>query len=253
MKKIDFEVAGKRYEYNAPESWEELNADQFRAYVEVGAVNVDLVRRIVGMDDVVAVSLTLSDWWWLTKEFDWMNDIENIGKLFMEELTMPDGTVYYGYNADFSDVTWEEWTFADSYASLGRWDIMTAVLYRQERPDWNRETDRRIPFTKYGTEARMEQTSKLDELTIRCVALNYKMLRKRLTDHYGHIFYEPIEEEETSKTGKKPQTKPRTDWLKLIRNMMGDNFYEEQKYLNLSVPSVLFQLESRVKEAQHGK
>ena len=24
MKKIDFEVAGKRYEYNVPESWEEL-------------------------------------------------------------------------------------------------------------------------------------------------------------------------------------------------------------------------------------
>jgi hypothetical protein len=35
--------------------------------------------------------------------------------------------------------------------------------------------------------------------------------------------------------------------------MMGDNFYEEQKYFQLSVPSVLFQLESRVKEARkHG-
>ena len=28
----------------------------------------------------------------------------------------------------------------------------------------------------------------------------------------------------------------------LIRNVMGDNFYEEDKYLRLSVPSVLFQL-----------
>ena len=38
------------------------------------------------------------------------------------------------------------------------------------------------------------------------------------------------------------------DLQALIRNVMGDNFYEEDKYMKLSVPSVLFQLDRMVRE-----
>lgn len=250
MKKIDFAVAGKRYEYTVPEKWDEVTADQFRAFVETDSFGIDLVRRITGMDDVVAVNLTMADWYVVCREFDWMKETDNIGKLFIEEVKLPDGTVCYGYNADFSDVTWEEWMFADSYASRDRWDVVAAVLYRPERENWNHETDRRIPFSKFGAAERMEQMAKLDPLTLRCIMVNYKLLRKRMTDHYYHIFVEQSEDE-----GEQKKAKPQgpTDWLTIIRNMMGDNFYEEQKYFQLSVPSVLFQLESRVKEAKkHG-
>jgi len=250
MKQIDFVVAGKRYEYSVPERWNEVTAEQFRTYVEVGEFGVELVRRIVGMADVVAVSLTIADWWAVCHEFEWMKETDSIGKLFIDTITMKDGTVCYGYNADFSDVSWEEWMFADTYASAGRWDVVAAVLYRPEREDWNRETDRRIPFTKYGAESRVARVNELDPLTIRCIQVNYLLLRKRLTDHFFHIFIDPSEEDEEDGRQK---PKGRTDWLTIIRNMMGDNFYEEQKYFQLSVPSVLFQLESRVKEARkHG-
>ena len=247
MKQLDFVVAEKRYEYTVPERWEEVTAEQFRAYVEVGEFGVELVRRIVGMDDVVAVSLTVADWWAVCREFDWMRETDGIGSLFIDTITLPDGTVCYGYNADFSDVSWEEWMFADTYANKGRWDVVAAVLYRPERPDWNHETDRRIPFTKYGASERMSQTAKLDPLTLRCIQVNYLLLRKRLTDHFYHIFIDPGDEDEES---GRPKRQGATDWLTIIRNMMGDNFYEEQKYFQLSVPSVLFQLESRVKEAR---
>ena len=249
MKQIDFVVAGKRYEYTVPEKWDEVTADQFKLYVgHDGKVNVDFVRSLVGLDDVVSVSLDIAQWWMLVHEFDWMSDTEGVRRLYIDEVAMPDGTTFYGYNADFSDVTWEEWTFADSYANAGRWEVVAAVLYRPERSQWNHETDRRIPFTKYGTEKRMEQTAKLDMLTMRAIQMNYVLLRKRLTDHYVHLFYEPLEDDGH---GHRKQTKQHTDWLGLIRQMMGDNFYEEQKYLGLSVPSVLFQLESRVKEAKN--
>ena len=247
MKQIDFVVAGKRYEYTVPGKWEELTAGQFRAYVEVGEFNIELVRRIIGMDDVVAVSLTIADWWAVCREFDWMKETDGIGSLFIDTITLPDGTVCHGYNADFSDVTWEEWMFADTYANKGRWDVVAAVLYRPECPDWNHETDRRIPFTKYGASERMIQTAALDPLTLRCIQVNYLLLRKRMTDHFYHIFIDPGDEDEG---GSRQKRQASTDWLTIIRNMMGDNFYEEQKYFQLSVPSVLFQLESRVKEAR---
>lgn len=252
MKKIDFVVADKRYEYNVPENWNEVTEEQFRAYVEINSFTLDLVRRVIGMDDVVAVSLTPADWWMVCKEFEWMKATEGIGKLFIDKVTLKDGTVCYGYNSDFSDVTWEEWMFADTYASRGRWDVVAAVLYRPQRADWNRETDRRIPFSKFGASDRAGQMAELDELTIRSIKVNYLLLRKRMTDHYYHIFTDYDDEETTAEADKKKQAP--TDWLTIIRNMMGDNFYEEQKYYQLSVPSVLFQLESRVKEAhKNGK
>ena len=39
----------------------------------------------------------------------------------------------------------------------------------------------------------------------------------------------------------------------LIRNVMGDNFFEEEKYLKLPVPSVLFQLDRMVREEKERK
>ena len=247
MKQIDFVVAGKRYDYNVPEKWEEVTAEQFRTFVAVGEFGVELVRRIVGMADVIAVNLTVAEWWAVCHEFDWMKETDNVGKLFIDVVTFPDGTVCYGYNADFSNVTWEEWMFADTYAYKGRWDVVAAVLYRPERQDWNHETDRRIPFTKYGASERMSQTAKLDPLTLRCIQVNYLLLRKRLTDHFYHIFIDSDDEDKENDRQKKQGA---TDWLTIIRNMMGDNFYEEQKYFQLSVPSVFFQLEARVKEAR---
>lgn len=255
MKQIDFKVAGKKYEYSVPENWNELTEEQFRSFVDANTFGTDMVRRIMGMDDVVAVSLTIADWWFICKEFEWMQDTEDIGRLYVEKIVLPDGCVCYGYNSDFSDVTWEEWMFADSYATRGKWDVVAAVLYRPEREGWNRETDRRIPFSKYGASERMKLTAKLDPLILRCVQVNYLLLRKRLTDHYYHIFTENLEDDnEAPGKKKRKQQKGHTDWLAIIRHMMGENFYEEGKYYQLSVPSVLFQLESKVKEAaKHGK
>lgn len=251
MKQIDFKVAGKKYEYQVPERWEEVTAEQFRAYVDVGEFCIDMVRRVMDLDDVVAVNLTAPEWWWLKNQFEWMRETEGVGKLFIDKIALPDGTLCYGYNSDFSDVTWEEWMYADTYASKDRWDVVTAVLYRPERKDWDHESDRRIPFTKFGASERTKQTSQFDKLTLDSIKANYLLLRKRMTDHFYHIFVESVPDNEEKPSAQKAGP---TDWLTIIRNIMGDNFFEERKYFELSVPSVLFQLEAKVKDYQkHGK
>lgn len=248
MKKIEFGVANKRYEYSMPENWNEVTEEQFKSYVQEGSFTLDLVRRVIGMDDVVAASLTPADWWRVCQEFKWMKETDGIGKLYIDKVTLKDGTVCYGYNSDFSDVTWEEWMFADTYASRGRWDVVAAVLYRPEKENWDHESDRRIAFSKFGASDRTPMMAELDETTLASIKVNYLLLRKRMTDHYYHIFTDYTDDAADGELEKKKQGP--TDWLTIIRNMMGDFFYEEQKYYQLSVPSVLFQLESRVKEAK---
>lgn len=240
MKKIEFEVAGKRYPYEVPESWDELTQEQFITFAgSIGDkpnIDADTVRRIVGLDDVVAVSLNIADWWMIVHEFDWMSRFEDYRTGKMDTVSLPDGTVCLGFSDDFSDVTWQEWMIADSNANAGQWDIVAAVLYRPQNPDWDHKSDPRSEFSQWDCNERLPQFQKLDKGVLSAVALNYKLMRQQLTRRYKRLF---------SGAGGKGGG---ADLQSLIRNVMGDNFFEEDKYLKLSVPSVLFQLDRMVRE-----
>lgn len=240
MKKIEFKVAGKKYKYQMPERWGELTREQFVVFASCieGKVGIDaeLVRQLLKLDDVVVVSLSLSDWWWLCNQLSWLADFSKYTIGLMDDVTLPDGTVCYGFSDDFSNVTWQEWMIADSQANAGRWDIMAAVLYRPKKPNWNRQSDPRVEFSQWDCDARLTQFQQLESGVMAAITLNYKLMRERLTKRYSRLF--------TEGEGKKGDSNLQT----LIRNVMGDNFYEEDKYLRLSVPSVLFQLDRMVRE-----
>lgn len=255
MKEIVFKVAGKDYTCSIPEKWSEITQEQFVMFVKNiksrrEGISIDSIEQIIGIDIVVAVSLTVSDWWFLQQQLAWMMDVNSLDRLIVDELHLSDGTTLYGYSGDLSDVTFEEWIFADTYAGLQRWDIVAAVLYRQEKENWDHESDRRIPFSKYGTDARAKLTADLNPDILKAIRMNYLLLRRRMTRKYKRLFQES--EVDTGKVGTKPP-KSSTGWLTLIRNVMGDNFYEEEKYMRLSAPSVFFQLERMVKENNERK
>lgn len=255
MKDVIFNVAGKDYKCTIPEKWSEITQDQFVIFVnnlksKKDGIALDTVEQIIGIDIVVAVSLSPSDWWWLRKELEWMLDVNSIDRLVIDELTLENGATLYGYSGDFSDVSFEEWIFADTYAELQRWDIVAAVLYRPERDGWNHECDRRIPFSKYGADARSKMTAKLDPAILKAIRMNYLLLRRRMTKKHRRLFHES---EVGNGTDRGKTRKNTTGWLSLIRNVMGDNFYEEEKYMQLSVPSVFFQLERMIKENNERK
>lgn len=239
MKKVEFEVAGKRYAYNAPENWSELSQEQFVTFAggigDKETVDPLLVVKLLGIDDVVTVSLSIADWWEVCKLFEWMGDLSTYTVGLMDSVTLPDRTVCLGFSDDFSDVTWQEWMIADSNANTDRWDIVAAVLYRPQKPDWDHKSDLRMDFSQWDCDARLEQFQKLDASILAAVALNYKLMRQRLTRRYKRLF--------TGGGGKSG-----SDLQTLIRNVMGDNFYEEDKYLKLPVPSILFQLDRMVRE-----
>lgn len=241
MKKVEFEVAGKRYAYDVPEKWDELSQQQFVDFAggigDKERVDPLLAIKLLGIDDVVTVSLNNADWWLVCSMFDWMRNFDGytVGK--MDTVTLPDGTECLGFSDDFSDVTWQEWMIADSNANAGRWDIVAAVLYRPRRADWDSTSDPRREFSQWDCDARLPQFQQLDAAVLTAVALNYKLMRQQLTRRYKRLF-----------SGGGGSKDGGADLQTLIRNVMGDNFYEEDKYLKLSVPSVLFQLDRMVRE-----
>lgn len=246
MKQLSFEVAAARYTYALPENWAEITPLQLRHYVADGGFSNRMIERLLDLSPVVAACLAPADWWWLRRELDYLRDPTGISTQLLPELKVDGIGTLYGYNADFTDVSWVEWCYADTYAARGRWDVVTATLYRPQRTDYNGETDRRVPFSKYGTENRLAAIARLDDLTLQTIRLLYLALRHRLTDHYPHLF--PPRDTDTKAA---PSASAPTDWLTIIRNAMGDHFHEEAKYMALPVPSVLFQLERRIKENQH--
>lgn len=241
MKKVEFEVAGKRYPYEVPENWGELTQQQFIDFAwgigEKDRVDPLLAIKLLGIDDVVAVSLNIADWWLVCNWLDWMRDLSGytVGK--MDTVTLPDGTVCLGFSDDFSDVTWQEWMIADSNANTGQWAVVAAVLYRPQKDDWDHQSDPRCDFSQWDSDARLPQFQRLDAAVLAAVALNYKLMRQQLTRRYRRLF-----------SGGSDGKNGGADLQTLIRNVMGDNFYEEDKYLKLSVPSVLFQLDRMVRE-----
>ena len=243
------------YHCSLPEKWEELTAEQFVAVVSYlskpqTGMPIDLTLQLVGIPDEVAVSLELADWWWLWQELKWVEEIEKCDTLVIQELKLKDGTVCYGYDDDLSNISWEEFIYADTYAAEKRYSVVAGVLYRPERAGYSHESDRRIPFSKYGADARSQEFANLGSDWLEAIGLNYLLLRRRLTKQYPRIFSEvdPEEEEQNKRMGKRKQRPRGSNWLGLIRSMMGDNFFEEQKYMSLPVPSVLFQINRVVKE-----
>lgn len=257
MKKIDIDICGRMHSYEMPERWEELTQEQFVRLIDAlysrNRIDSGFIAFLLGMEETVADCLLPIEWWSLEKQLGWMQELTDIDIQYMETLTLKDGTVCYGYEADFDNVTWEEWMFCDTMATRGQWATVAAVLFRPEVKNWDGECDRRIPFSKYGAGNRLSLFQELPKEVLKAIEINYVVLRQHMTDKYRHIFFdEEYDDEEEGEKEKQEKRKP-ADWVTVVRNMMGDNFFEQDKYLRLPVNTVLFQLNRMVKENNERK
>ena len=162
-----------------------------------------------------------------------------ISKLLIPSIEL-EGQTLIGYQPSFSNTTWEEFVYADGYSLAGRFREAAAVLYRPQRHDFNGETDRRIPFTIYGTDSRMELFSKMDDTLLLAISINYNALRRNfLENRYPSVF---------ARKGKKKKTKGQGEtafsWVGIHRDLMGDHFYDEHKFFESNVHSILNRLEN---------
>ena len=252
MKRFEFKIAGTLYKTMVPENWDEVTHDQFVTYagavVDKTTMDFDTIRRILNLDDVVTYSLTPSDWYFLKLALSFMENIEGYRVGLMDDVTLPDGTKCYGFSDDFSDVTWQEWMIADAQAGANRWDIFAAVMYRPRKENWDHKSEPRVEFSRWDCDQRLPLFQKLPSEQLAAIALNYKCMRRLLTRRYRRLF-SGVPTDEMNKGHQNVGT----DLHTLINNVMGDNFYEEEKYLHLAVPSVLFQLDRMVREEKERK
>jgi hypothetical protein len=136
----------------------------------------------------------------------------------------------------------------------GKYREAAACLYRPQRPDYSGETDRRIPFTIYGTNSRMQHFNNIPEAELFAFVLNYKALRKRnLEEKYPFVFPNAKPEYNLDNNTEEPLTvgeRSRTtnfSWVGIHRNLMGDRFYDETKFYELNVHVILNRLNTVIK------
>ena len=252
MKDILIRIGTEEFRYQCPEKWSEVTQRQWLAAVgqllTYGEVTALGVRTILGMRVSEAVRLMPLDWSVLAAELAWMKDLEGVDRWMVEEVKLEDGRMCYPPAANFDDMTWEEWMFADVSASRKAWDVVSACMYRPLRDGAGEEEDERLPFSRYGVSSRLPMFSGLSPLLLRAIEVNYVLLRRRVTDLYPNVFRGGRRRVKVVKD--QPDVAAGTDWVTVYRRLLGEHVWEEERLLKLPVNTVLYRLDVMVKEGR---
>lgn len=229
-----------------PSCWSEMTSGQLQVYCAIQrklpyhAVSYELIARLLNLDEPTKALLLPADWHALAANNEWLLSPKDISTLIISDIKVGDKTML-GYLPDFSNTTWEEFIFADTFAAGGNAAALAATLYRPRRPDADKEHDERIPFTMYGLDARLEDFSKLPAETLEAVMLNYTALQRRMVAKYKDIF--PKISPDKAKNKPSPPL-----WLETHRALIGDAIQDERQFLALPVNTVLSRLDSVARE-----
>lgn len=149
------------------------------------------------------------------------------------------GQKLIGYQPTFSNTTWQEFVYADGFALAGRYREAAAVLYRPQRNPYDGETDRRIPFSIYGTDTRLALFDAVPEEVLLAVILNYNALRRtHLEEKYPRIF---------TRGGGSSGGGGAFSWVRIHRDLMGDQFFDEKKFFESNVHVILGRLDREIR------
>lgn len=239
MNEIKLIVKEKEIVFNTPSSWDELTQEQMVRVAKAiplfmtGWFDPDLLMFLLGLNKKAFKLIPPVEKYELRKTFDFLIQKPKMKKLIVETFKYK-GIQYIGYQAGFSNITWEEFITAERYFMNNEHTIAAAVLYRQERENYNGESDPRIPFSVYGTEKRAETFQHLDHYLISAIALNYFSLRETyITNRYKNVF--------GSSSGNNGG-KSLFSWINITRTILGEDFFEEKKILKSNVHTVLHRL-----------
>jgi hypothetical protein len=164
-------------------------------------------------------------------------------------------TPHYGVEDRMSNLTWEEFIYADQFLMKKEFVMLAATLYRPQKKQWDKESDRRISFTPYGLQNRLPEFEKLKPETIIAITVNYRALRRKCIEgRYRQIFpYWEKQEEEEQEPEEKPEKPETFSWAKIHKDLMGDYIHEEPKFLKLNMHNILYKLDRLIEENRKNK
>ena len=264
MNEIKIIVADKELVYAVPATFDEMTREQFILTAEriihaaAGVENDNYFIAMTGIEKKCWDKLHFFQRYSIKELFGFITlNSPSISKQLLPYIETG-GKQYIGYQPGFSNTTWQEFIVADQYILSGKFREAAACLYRPQRKHYAGETDRRVPFTMYGTSNRLPHFNNLPEAELLAFVLNYKSLRKRnLEEIYPFVF--PNNKPRTETNPETPGTRlaseaePQFSWLAIHRDLMGDHFYDETKFYNLNLHVVLNRLNTVIKENRKKK
>ena len=271
MNSVEMVCDGARSEVLVPEMLSECSGEQLCAVAALrrGLVkesefivrffgwNMDVVEQMTSFEvyslmELVSgvVDFVPDDLAWR----EWMLPTLNVG-----------GKIFYGPDSNFGNVSWGEFVYVDQCMMNGLHQAAIAAMFRPERENWTGETDRRIPFTIFGTTHRFDLFENMgcdsaDEgvCVEDAVVWNYIAMRSySIERQYSALFpyYKELKNESEADNDDAVDEKEKTkfSWVNVHRNLLGDNIQDEERYLALPVHTVLSRLNERIIESKKKK
>ena len=251
MKSLKIKIKKNEFNYSIPESINELSRSQFLILVEFilsesdEMIGDNFVRKILGIPVTVWKHLNKSEIYIFKSEIDQLvEQISLINKQLVDYIEI-ENSKFVGFNSAFDNTTWNELVHVEQFFIAKMYQEAAAVLYRPVKKNHDGESDPRIPFNIYGLNKRVSVFKKLDNIQLFAFVLNYKSLHKfYFEDKYPFIWQKQYASEEPEKQ-KETGT---FSWLNLHRSILGDNFFDEDKFLNSNAHTVLNRINSAIKD-----
>lgn len=254
-------IIGKRVrKLSVPESWAELDGKQLKdacAYrvMQVGGTDnhYKTARRIIGADRRTWRKIPPAQKCLLCEEL--------LGFITKETPSFRDNKLptvraglrrLRGFDDMFSDVTWEEFIFADTFMLKGMYQEAVTVLYRPANP----LTGKRRPFSEDDLPRNSRRTEKLDDLTIAAIAVNYRAVRKSAVEEKNRLLFPPTDDTYIdgellkTETTKPQEPNQSAGWADTHHLLMGDLAYEERKFLDSKATTIISWINRRIHESR---
>ena len=264
MTELKIDCNGHTHTFQLPENFSEMNREQFIAAVQYRMDKLSdkptgnaFFTDVAGITQKLVEQLPIYHKYTIEKLFEFITE-KDLDIAFYQQkfFTLKIGKIeYYGYHDNFGNTTWEEFVWADQAFINNDYKTLVAILYRQQRKNYDGETDIRIPFTNYGIMKRLPNVNKLDDATLFALALQYKAMRcASLENKYTQIFPAKMEFDNEEETPDHGTDQPENfSWVRIHRNLLGDNIVQEKEYLQLNVHTVLHRLNEVINESKKRK
>jgi len=252
-------ITGKRVRrLQVPESWEELNSAQLKLACDYRALQggdpekmLSVARLIIGADRRTWRSIPPAQKCLMCEEF--LAFVVNQTPAFRDNKipTVRAGLRrLHGFGDMLCDVTWEEFIYADTFVLRGMYREAIAVLYRPAAL----MTGRKAAFSDKLLERNSERIERLSETTVAALVANYMAVRKRALEEKNRHLFPPTEETyfdgELVMTEGAQAPNQATGWADTHHILMGDQAYEERKFLDSKATTIVAWINRRIKESR---
>ena len=261
MVELNIITGRKAHRYQVPESWEELDGRQLKHAMLYKVLNTQEyrekeARRILGVKRRVWRKIPPAQKCMMTEEL--------LRFVFEETPSFRDNKIpvvragvrrLHGFDDMFSDMTWEEFIYADTFMLRKMYREMVTVLYRPANP----LTGRKRPFSDKDLPRNSRRTDRLDETTVALLALNYRAVRKKAVEEMNGYLFPSMDE--TYMDGKRITLEEEeaqapnqaAGWADTHHILMGDLAYEEEKFLKSKATTIVAWINRRIKESREAE